>query len=363
MSGPSTGGILSARAGAESVPTMCARTDYWRRSPALRGGRAGHKEWSYFCVFARDLELLANFSLMDDSRAAQKGGPEAARVVLLACEGGRHWDGDVDQCTAAELRAAAGTGNARFGASSITFSDGCYHLDARLRNRRVSARLRLRPLVAPAIASSVRLSTNGAMRWLVVPRLSATGTVDVGDRHYVLEDCLAYHDRNWGYFNWGSDFSWEWATILPHDASDPWSMVYMRISDRFRHRTFSQGLIVWRGDAASRTFDGRHLEARQRGLLRQEQVLRVPRITRLAAPGQAADVPQCLDLTSAAGGDRLEIVVELGSAAQLAVPNDGQRGLTLLSEATGHAEVHGSIRGEKVAFRGRAIAEFNHAAP
>ena len=48
--------------------------------------------------------------------------------------------------------------------------------------------------------------------------------------------------------------------------------------------------------------------------------------------------------------------------AEVGIPNDGPQGLTLLSEATGGAEVTGRLGGENVSFRGRVLAEFNYGA-
>ena len=87
----------------------------------------------------------------------------------------------------------------------------------------LGARLRFYPLARPAVASSVRLSGRERMRWLAVPRLAADGEITVSGRTFTLKNAPAYHDRNWGHFRWGEDYSWEWATILPTSLSVPWS--------------------------------------------------------------------------------------------------------------------------------------------
>jgi hypothetical protein len=337
------------------------RTDYWRRSPAARDRRVGHKEWSYFCVFAPNLDLLINFSLMD-SHERRPTGSDAARVLVAVCENGDRWDGDVDEFDPEQIDVAAGETFARFGPNRLALARGQYHLTAKLRRRRVAASLTLQPLAEPAIANSVRLSARGGMRWLVVPRLVASGVVEVASQRYELDRCLAYHDRNWGYFDWGGDFAWEWAAILPNDREVPWSLVYMRISDRIRAHTLSQGLIVWRNDVPSRTFHGRDLDVRASTLLRPERILRIPRIMSLACPGSAADVPQTIAIRATAGKDTLDVSIGLHGLAQVAIPGDRGRGVTLLSETAGRAHVSGRIRGEPVEFEGRTLVELNHAA-
>jgi hypothetical protein len=199
------------------------------------------------------------------------------------------------------------------------------------------------------------------MRWLVVPRLVAEGEVVSGGRTFVLNKAPAYHDRNWGDFRWGENYSWEWATILPYSQSVPWSLVYMRISDVTRNRNYSQGLMVWRGADSRRVFHGEDMRLRQAGWLQKERVLRLPRIVNLIVGGQATPVPRRLEIEARAWFDHIDVSLAFEDMAQVGVPNDGPDGLTLLSEVMGEAEVNGRIGGEDVRFRGRVLMEFNHA--
>jgi hypothetical protein len=292
-------------------------------------------------VFGHNLEVLVNFSLMD-RLGERTRALDVARIALLVCEDGR-WDGDVEEFRADDVDARSGSVAARFG-----------------RNLRVA--LQARPSVAPAIASSVRLSAQGAMRWLVVPRLVASGVVQIGNRRHALGASLAYHDRNWGYFDWGGDFAWEWAAVLPEDGEVPWSLVYMRITDRARNRALSQSVIVWRNERPWKTFHGRDVEVREHGLRWQAQVLRVPRVMQLAAPGSAADAPASVSLRALSGHDVLEAELTFGNMAQIGIPNDRTSGVTLLSETSGRAHVVGRLRGEPVDYQGRVLAERNHGA-
>ncbi len=75
------------------------RADWLRRSPFLHGGAQGHKEWWHFAAYAPGLDVLVNFSLVDDVR------PEARarrRVCAGRGAGARTdaWDGDVERIDA-----------------------------------------------------------------------------------------------------------------------------------------------------------------------------------------------------------------------------------------------------------------------
>jgi hypothetical protein len=334
------------------------RSDYWRRAPPQSGESVLHKEWSHFCAATPELDVIINFSLMEHVWC---GGAEIPRVTMIVRHDRNVWEGDVVQYAPGEAIIGQAQTNIDIGGNAIRFADPAYHVKAAIESGALRADLRFRPVARPALASSVRLSGRQRMRWLVVPRLVAEGEIVAGGRSFMLKDAPAYHDRNWGHFRWGENFSWEWATILPDSQSVPWSLVYMRISDGTRNRTYSQGLMVWRGANSKRVFHGGDIRLRQADWLKQDRVLRLPRIVNLMIGGQASPVPRGLDIEARAWTDYIDATLAFEDMAQVGVPNDGPDGLTLLSEVTGAAEVAGRVDGEEVQFHGRVLMEFNHA--
>jgi hypothetical protein len=141
-----------------------------------------------------------------------------------------------------------------------------------------------------------------------------------------------------------------------------WSFVYSRISDRARGRTLSQAILVWRDDESCRTFRDDELEVASAGFLRGGSRLRVPTVMAIVEPGRTADVPQTLSARATRGSDWIELTLELGDFAEIAVPNEGDLGTTLLCEARALATVRGRVRGEPVAASGPAIFELNQGA-
>jgi hypothetical protein len=343
-------------------PSVFARTDYWRRSQACVDGEPGHKEWSHFCAFTPQLSTVVNFSLMEQTRSSDRRVSEIPRVVIMVNRSDGIWDGDIAQFPVGSAHTGERRTDLIIGDNSLQFADGAYHIDASADSGSIAARLRFYPLARPAIASSVRLSANERMRWLVVPRLAAEGQICVAGKSYTLGNAPAYHDRNWGHFCWGGDYSWEWATILPTSLSIPWSLVYMRISDGSQSRTYSQALMVWRGDRSARVFHGTDMYVKQIGSLSQRRTLRLPRVVDLMVPGEACSIPRSMEIEANAWSDYINMRLALDGYAQVGVPNDGPKGLTMLSEVPGGAEVSGRIGGEDVEFRGRLMAEFKHAA-
>lgn len=338
-----------------SVASTLAETDWLRRSASLAGGPRGHKEWWHFCAYGPEVDVLVNFSLVDDVREGSPPGAEFARVTLLARD--RGWDGDVDLYPADEVAADGGGLSLRFGDNVAEFRDGAYRLRARARRRPIEVDLTITPTALPSLANNITLDPGPPINWLVVPRGEATGTVTVGGRAHALERAPAYHDHNWGRFAWGRDFAWEWGFGLPQ-RDEPWSVVFVRLSDRARTLARMQALFLWRGARQHRVMRGSELTVTRGGLLRPERVLKVPRVMGLVSPSTATDVPARLEVEAVADGDRVECVFTASDLAQVVIPNDHDAGVTIINEVSGAVRVEGEVRGERVRMEGRAIFEF-----
>ena len=167
-----------------------------------------------------------------------------------------------------------------------------------------------------------------------MPRLLASGTVTARGRRYEVRDAPAYHDRNWGRFAWGGGCAWEWATIIPADPQEPWSLV-PRIIDRRQAKVLSQSLMVWRSDRLVRKFYGPDLKVERRSALQLARPLRIPTVAALALPGSAADVPRYLDVVAAAYADELHLQLTFDGFAQVVFTGRRRPGLTALSECPG----------------------------
>ena len=346
------------------IGAIVEHCDFWRRSPASVGGAAGHKEWSYFCALGDQCQLVTAFSIMDRHSPAGAGRDriEEARVTLLARSSDGRWAGQVESCAPAEVDIQAGRVGARFGTHELGFSHGSYTVDLSMDDPPVRASLVFRPTTRPALTRSIPLGDAAPMQWFVVPRLEASGEVRIGERLHRLRACPAYHDHNWGRFQWGGDFAWEWGVGLSA-SGNPWSLIYYRITDRGRHAVVSQGLLLWSGARHSRTFRDGDLSVRSHGLLRTAGCLRVPRVMQLAVTGSAGDLPTRLEASARSGRDAVDVAFDLETPAQILVPNDGDDdGITNISECPARATVVGRIDGQAVAFTCHSVVEFNRGA-
>jgi hypothetical protein len=349
------------RGGARGTGDLLARCiergDYLRGSPLRLGEAAGHKEWLHFCVYADGLDVLVNFSLVDDLAATQQRPLQHARLTCLLHD--QHgWDGDVVSFSPDEVRVQRGYIGLKFADNEVYFRDGVFYIRAQLPERGIAMELILTPVTIPAPANNIDVEDGPPIHWIVVPRLLATGHVQVRGQSYALRDAVAYHDHNWGHFRWGRDFAWEWGYGLPSDSGCDFSLVFVRLSNRSHSQVLMQAIFLWRGLRQFRVFRDEDVQVTHSGLLRAERLFKLPRVMALVAPGTATDVPATLSLLGQARGDRADVELTFGDVAQVIIPNDDDLGVTIIHEVNGTFRFEGTIRGERISMRGRAVVEF-----
>ncbi len=346
----------------DPIARRLLHSDHWRRSPASAGGPVGHKEWQHFCVLDAELDVLVNLSLMDGVQTGWIAAPEVARVALLARDR-NGWVGALERFGRGEVQLAGGSLEARFGRNQLSFDGDRYRLEVSLDDGRLRASLAFEPRVTPALTNHLRLGRGGSVRWLLVPRVVARGSVVIDGREHDVRGALGYHDHNWGHFQWGGDFAWDWAIALPREAAVPWSLVATRVTDQRRLHRFTDSLLLWKHDQLVRVFRGEGITSLTSGIQRpRARPLRIPTAMWLAAPGSACDVPARYEVRGEGHGDVVELRLEIRDFAQIALPDDADDdGTTLFVEIRCEASVDGSVRGERVRFAGPALLELTHA--
>ncbi len=100
-SGPTRTGTMApghaavAEDSLETVARLLGENGYFRRSASAFRAGGSHKEWLHFAIHAAGLDLLVNFSIVDDIRPGVSPGTEIPRLTCLVRE--RSWDGDIEQ--------------------------------------------------------------------------------------------------------------------------------------------------------------------------------------------------------------------------------------------------------------------------
>ncbi|GAA2569142.1 hypothetical protein [Mycolicibacterium diernhoferi] len=334
-----------------------AAADFLRTPTIGMANAEAFKEWHHFVIHAGGCRLLVNFSLNTES-APDGRYRLAPRVIVIAHDD--RWGGAVERFAADALAIAPSLGELTIGGNRMLIRPDGYRVVIDLPARGIAGELSFVPASKPFVVTNQPVGS-GRMSWLFVPRLHATGWLRIGGREHRFTDDIAYHDHNWGRFRWGDDFGWEWATVLPSDPDQPWSLVFLRMTDRRRLRYFSQALYVWHHNEPAAIFRHAAVAVRTSGVLHRRADCTLPAPMRLLLDGEVPGVPECVTVTAHRAGDAARVEFLPQSYARLAQPSElSLDGVTVLCESTGAAVVTGSINGRRMDFRGTGVFEFLH---
>jgi hypothetical protein len=337
------------------MSAVLARSDFLR-APLLATARpAGFKEWHHFVVHAHDVRLLINFSLNNEvfGRDEVRLAP---RVIVIARD--ENWSGAVERFDEHALNVSADLGELTVGGNRMTVLPDGYHVLIDLPDKDIRGELHFASASQPFLVRN-EPAGDGRVSWLFVPRLRANGWLRIGGREHRMDDDLAYHDHNWGRFWWGDDFGWTWGTILPTAPEDPWSMVFVQITDRSRLRSLSQALYVWHHDEPAGIFRHAAVRVRTEGLLGRAADCTLPPPMRLLLDGEVPGVPERIDITATRAGDTVHAEFRSKSYARLAQPSEARLDRsTVLCETDGTVRASGTIKGKDFDFVGTGVFEF-----
>lgn len=325
------------------------------RAPVLAAARPrGYKEWHHFVVHGRSQRILVNFSINNHGDEMRL----APRVIVISH--GDRWTGTVERFPETDLDIAADLGGLTIRGNGMTIRPDGYRVVLDLPEQGVRGELDFVSTSKPFVVNNQPVG-DGRMSWLFVPRLRAYGWLRIDGREHRFENELAYHDHNWGRFWWGDDFGWTWGTILPHREDDPWSMVFLQMTDRARHRFTSQALYVWHRDEPAAIFRHAAVSTRSIGTLAREADCTLPAPMRLLLDGDVPGVPERVHVSAARAGDAVDAQFRSRSYARLAQPSELRLdGSTVLCETSGDVRVAGSVGGERIEFTGAGVFEFLH---
>lgn len=332
-----------------------AASDFLRTPMLGTAEPDGFKEWHHFIVHADGVRLLVNFSLTNQT-AADGRCRLAPRVIVLGHR--QRWQGAIARFDESELEISAGLGDLRIGGNRMLVRPDGYHVTVNLPEHRIHGDMDFVSVSRPFVVNNQPVG-GGRLNWLFVPRLHTNGWIRLHGRDHRFHDDVAYHDHNWGRCWWGDDFGWEWGTALPRERSDPWSLVYLRMTDKRRLRYLSQALYVWHRDEPAAIFRHGCVQVRTSGVLARPADCTLPPPMRLLLDGDVPGVPARIEVTAARAGDTVHAEFVPQSYARLAQPGElSLDGTTVLCESSATATMTGSINGERVEFAGTGIFEF-----
>jgi hypothetical protein len=339
------------------MTAVLAASDFLRTPLLATALPEGFKEWHHFVIHGAGRRLLINFNLTGEP--SRDGHVRLApRVILIDHE--KQWTGAVERFDESELDISADLGTLTIGGNRMVVHPDGYHVFIDLPAQHIQAELQFSSVSRPFVVNNQPLGA-GRMSWLFVPKLRAEGWLRINGREHRIANEIAYHDHNWGRFWWGDDFGWTWGTILPQHTSNPWSMVFLRMTDRRRLRCLSQALYVWHGDEPAAIFRHSAVRTRSHGLLGRPADCTLPAPMRLLLDGEVSDVPHVVEIDARRAGDEVHTEFRSHSYARLAQPSEVRLNRsTVLCETSGTATASGTINDQKIDLVGTGVFEFLH---
>ncbi len=352
---------MTGRAPGRSAHSVIERMDHWRCSPSAKLQTIGFKEWHHFYIFGAEVDLLVNFSVMNGVQFEPDRGAMIPRLAILA-RTPSGWRGGLERFEADQVHLTQGRIEATFGGNEMRFDDGAYTLRIGDNRAGVSARIDLQPVTGPSLTEPIQLGSAGSMRWLVLSRLRASGTIEIEDQRFDLRDAPAYHDHDWGSFQWGAGFAWNWSVALGDGGDSPWAITATQVTDQGRRQLYTDSLMLWQGPRLLRSFRREGITTSSSGRYRQTtRPLRIPTATWLAAPGEAFDIPKTYTVRAEGLGDVVELRLDVLDYAQIAIPGDFDADtICVLSEIRAEFSATASVRGTTTNFDGPAVLELLH---
>lgn len=337
------------------MTAVLAGSDFLRAPLLAKAQPLGFKEWHHFVIHGAGRRLLINFNLTSESCRA--GSSQLApRVIVIDHE--KQWTGAIERFDESELDISADLGTLTIGANRMVIHPDGYQVNIDLPGHGIKGELQFTSVSRPFVVNNQPLG-EGRMCWLFVPKLRADGWLRIGGDEHRVDSEVAYHDHNWGRFWWGDDFGWTWGTILSQKPNNPWSLVFLRMTDRRRLRCLSQALYVWHRDEPAAIFRHAAVQTRSHGLLGRPADCTLPAPMRLLLDGNVSDVPELVEIDAARAGDEVHTEFRSQSYARLAQPSEvSLNRSTVLCETNGTAKVKGSINGERIEFVGTGVFEF-----
>lgn len=334
------------------MTAILATSDFLRAPTHGTARPIGFKEWQHFVVHGCGGHFLINFSLNNEGA----NDSLVPRVIVISHDG--KWTGVVERFDESHFDVSADLGGLSIGGSRMTLRPDGYHVIIDLPGSDISGEIDFISVSRPFVVNNQPLG-DGRLSWLFVPRLRATGWLRIGDEHHRFDNDLAYHDHNWGRFQWGDDFGWTWGTILPKSPQDPWSMVFLQMTDRKRLRCLSKALYVWRNEEPAGLYRHSAVQTHFRGTLSGGADCTLPPPMRMLLDGDVPGVPEVVEVTASGGEDYVRAEFRSQSYARLAKPSEVHLDRSIvLCETNGAVHVSGSIQGEDVDFVGDGVFEF-----
>lgn len=311
-------------------------SDRWHAGRRSRWVGLPHQEWQHFII-----DTGEGLALINLSRTRAEDERTTGQVLVMAH--GERWCGAIRSFHGHEVYGSRDGRFARVGTSTLDMHERAWDLSLGGPLDSIEGSLRFASTMPPLIARNRTLAEGARLHWVAHPRAWCRGDMRIGDVRWTLRDAPTYHDHNWGRFDWGQDFGWEWGFIGVRDQDI--QIVLSTLTNRSGTAVRIRQLHLWKAGRHVLTARGEEIAWIQRGSLALPS-LQLPAALGLVVPTSACDAPTAIDLQVREGSRTLAVTIALTSRARVLVPSASHPlGVHVLDECAGTARVEGFIDG------------------
>jgi hypothetical protein len=281
-----------------------------------------YKEWHDFVFFdrAKNIFGLLNFAVHGNPYDAKRGYG-AALAFVVAPTGKIHTELKLIPITELDVSPYSPEYISKY--VSVHYVSDSFEISGKIDKMKVDLSL---PVVAPPITMSqigskilsnnrvtmgmVAVASDMARvwdKWVELPRLEVSGTIEVGGSTYTIDTNTGYQDHEGGRFDWSSIDGWDTGVLL----CDPGSGEPEKVSFLFyKYGPLGEeeygGIIVRRPDGTEKYFESDLVSISRTGEFKGERAY-LPGVTKLLYPDYHPKIPEATVFSAVDGPDHINI--------------------------------------------------------
>ncbi|AKB26139.1 hypothetical protein MSMTP_2670 [Methanosarcina sp. MTP4] len=208
--------------------------------------------------------------------------------------------------------------------------------------------------------------TNGL---ITSAKMTVNGTLTVDGQTYAFDQRRGYHDHNWGYWSWDSDFGWERGQVIQLNSSSnesevgEYSLSFGNITNASHTQSAFSLLSVWKGENITASFSGDELKI-EHNLTSFNETFPIPdQGIGLPIASFPLPVDTSISASNALSPDANNLEIGFNTEQSVLVPivivdESGNVKFRVLWGMIGNYQVNGTIGGDPVSYTADGFMEY-----
>ncbi len=299
-----------------------------------------YKEWQHFNVFDSKSGLFAllNFAIIGNPFDRNTA---CVRIGLFRTAA-NEIRGSIEPELADNLKVSYLDPGLAFPGVSVTYRDRCYFVKCIIEHAAAEVDLSF-AIASTPLTTLTKPFGSGFLGWTVFPRMTANGTIRLGGKRYAIKNAAAYHDHDWGRFNWGEDFGWHWGIFL-EDRASGLTLLFDQSTRGLGTPAMRSSLLVYQGERLVADCSGHDLDVEFTDVFDKAPIV-LPGVLRATHGRPSCRVPKVVTLTGRdLAKQQMVVTFTADTVVQFIAPHHRGPGETQLNQVLGNIDVWHSIK-------------------